>query len=52
MIKGVIKGAVYADVVPRVEYQLEAFGETLRSVKDTMWVSGSQPRHADSRLRY
>lgn len=45
---GLIERTVYAEVPPRVEYQLTAFGETLRPVIDAMWAWGKQTREADS----
>lgn len=48
---GLIERTVYAEVPPRVEYQLTAFGETLRPVIDAMWAWGTQTREADSRAK-
>ena len=44
---GLIGRTVYAEVPPRVEYQLTPFGETLRPVIDAMWSWGKQTREAD-----
>ena len=46
---GVIARTVYAEVPPKVEYQLTPFGETLRPVIDAMWTWGKQTREAGSR---
>ena len=46
---GLIQRTVYAEVPPRVEYRLTAFGETLRPVIDAMSAWGKQTREADSR---
>jgi DNA-binding HxlR family transcriptional regulator len=48
---GLIERTVYAEVPPRVEYQLTAFGETLRPVIDAMWAWGTQTLEADSRAK-
>jgi DNA-binding HxlR family transcriptional regulator len=48
---GLIKRKVYAEVPPRVEYQLTAFGETLRPVIDAMWTWGKQTREADAETK-
>ena len=45
---GLIARTVYAEVPPKVEYQLTPFGETLRPVIDAMWTWGKQTREADS----
>jgi hypothetical protein len=46
---GLIMRKVYAEVPPRVEYQLAPFGETLRPVIDALWACGKQTREADLR---
>ena len=46
---GLIARTVYAEVPPKVEYQLSPFGETLRPVIDAMWTWGKQTREADAR---
>ncbi len=45
-----IQRTVYAEVPPRVEYQLTTFGETLRPVIDAMYTWGTQTREATSRM--
>ncbi|HLM80905.1 MAG TPA: helix-turn-helix domain-containing protein [Terriglobales bacterium] len=46
---GLIQRTVYAEVPPRVEYQLTAFGETLRPVLEAMYAWGKQTQEAASR---
>jgi DNA-binding HxlR family transcriptional regulator len=46
---GLIRRTVYAEVPPKVEYQLTTFGETLRPVIDAMYAWGTQTREAVSR---
>ena len=46
---GLIQRTVYAEVPPRVEYRLTAFGETLRPVIDAMYAWGTQTREVDQR---
>ena len=46
---GLIARTVYAEVPPRVEYQLTPFGKTLHPVIDAMWNWGKQTREADTR---
>lgn len=46
---GLIERTVYAEVPPRVEYQITPFGETLRPVIDAMWTWGKQTREAQQR---
>lgn len=43
---GLIARTVYAEVPPRVEYQLTAVGETLRPVVAAMYAWGQQHREA------
>jgi DNA-binding HxlR family transcriptional regulator len=42
---GLLKRTVYAEVPPRVEYELSEVGETLRDVLDTMRVWGMEYLH-------
>lgn len=46
---GLIARTVYAEVPPKVEYQLTPLGETLRPVIDAMWTWGKQTREAHAR---
>ena len=48
---GLIKRTVYAEVPPRVEYQLTPFGETLRPVIEAMWTWGRQTMDASARAK-
>lgn len=48
---GLIGRTVYAEVPPRVEYQLTPLGETLRPVIDAMAAWGTQTREADSHVK-
>jgi DNA-binding HxlR family transcriptional regulator len=49
---GLITRTVYAEVPPRVGYQLTPFGETLRPVIDAMWTWGNQTRQADAGSKF
>ena len=46
---GLIARTVYAEVPPKVEYQLTPLGETLRPVIEAMWTWGKQTREAHAR---
>lgn len=49
---GLLTRKVYAEVPPRVEYQLTPFGETLRPVIDAMFTWGKQARETDAGLKF
>jgi DNA-binding HxlR family transcriptional regulator len=48
---GLIKRTVFAEVPPRVEYQLTEFGETLRPVIEAMWAWGRQTMETDAHAK-